>query len=137
VTRVRAQESKMTWTEDRALLGSTPSADPGAKTGMEWGRAQSLRPTSSQRRQLLRHSGIGKDAKNPRGTTPRSLCNTMSEPSGDTKTDLASRSSEKEDHHKCETFYRNPAGNQSRSAVAGPAAGSESCVVAGNRPCEA
>jgi hypothetical protein len=63
----------MTWTEDRALLGSNPSADPGAKTGMEWGRAQGLGPASYQRRQLLRHSGIGRDAINPRGTTPRSL----------------------------------------------------------------
>ena len=31
---VRAEgESGMSWAEDRALLGSTPSADPGAKTG--------------------------------------------------------------------------------------------------------
>jgi hypothetical protein len=70
----------MTWTEDRVLLGSIPSADPGAKTGMEWGRAQALGLASSQRRQLLRHSGIDRDAINPRGTTPRSLWNTTSEP---------------------------------------------------------
>ena len=49
MTRVRVQESKMTWTEDRALLGSIPSAAPGAKTGMELGLAQTLGAASVQR----------------------------------------------------------------------------------------
>ena len=38
---------------------------------------------------------------------------------------------------KCETFHRNPAGNQSRPAEPGQQPGSESCVGAGDRHCEA
>ena len=38
---------------------------------------------------------------------------------------------------QCETFHRNPAGNQSRPAEPGQQPGSESCVGAGDRHCEA
>ena len=38
---------------------------------------------------------------------------------------------------KCETFQRNPAGNQSRPAEPGQQPGSESCVGVGDRHCEA
>ena len=33
MSQTQGRESPMAWAEDRALLGSTPSADPGAKTG--------------------------------------------------------------------------------------------------------
>ena len=48
----------LAWAEDRALLGSIPSADPGTKTG---DGATHRRPTP-----FLHHfSGIGFNAKNP------------------------------------------------------------------------
>jgi hypothetical protein len=37
--RLGALQPTLTWAEDRALLGSNPSADPGAKTGVGAGRA--------------------------------------------------------------------------------------------------
>ena len=53
------------WAEDRALLRSNPSADPGAKTA---DRAASVRLVS-----LIRVSGIGTQAMNLRGRMPRHL----------------------------------------------------------------
>jgi len=46
------------WAEDRALLGSNPSADPGAETGVG---ASDLVPS------LFSISGIGTKAINPGG----------------------------------------------------------------------
>jgi hypothetical protein len=43
----------------------------------------------------------------------------MAENSSIEWTDIAPRSSGKENHLKCETFHRNPAGNQSRPAELG------------------
>jgi len=53
-----------TWAEDRALLGSNPSADPGAKTG---GRAADL---TVGRSPSASPSGIGTKAINPSGRSP-------------------------------------------------------------------
>ena len=53
------------WAEDRALLRSNPSADPGAKTE---GQA-----VASRRRLTFLPFGIGTNALNLRGTTPRLL----------------------------------------------------------------
>ncbi len=51
----------MAWAEDRALLGSNPSADPGAKTE---GRAAGDYHASAP----LLSFGIGTKAKNPSAT---------------------------------------------------------------------
>ncbi len=40
---VGALQTMLAWAEDRALLRSTPSADPGAKTGARAERASALR----------------------------------------------------------------------------------------------
>jgi putative transposase len=63
-------QSTLTWAEDRAMLGSNPSADPGAKTE---GRAiESVARPPQPGAQLSRPFGIGTKAINPRpeGATP-------------------------------------------------------------------
>ena len=52
-----ALQPTLAWAEDRALLGSNPSADPGAKTG---DGATLRRPTP-----FPHYSGIGTHAENP------------------------------------------------------------------------
>src|SRR5271157_5909335 len=54
-----------------------------------------------------------------------------------TKSDLAPRSSGKENHLKCETFHRNPAGNQPRPAKPGQQPEASLAWGAGDRHREA
>ena len=53
------------------------------------------------------------------------------------RSDLAPRSSEKEDRRKRETFYRNPAGNQSRPAELDQQPEASLAWRRGDPPCEA
>ena len=61
-----ALQTMLAWAEDRALLRSTPSADPGAKTGA--GAEHCSAPGSHA---AHNRSGIGTEATNLRGTMPR------------------------------------------------------------------
>ena len=45
-------QTMLTWAEDRALLRSTPSAEPGAKTGARAEHTSALRLSSTAARQL-------------------------------------------------------------------------------------
>ena len=65
---VGALQTMLAWAEDRALLRSTPSADPGAKTGA---RAEHTSALRSLARSQHDSSGIGTNATNLRGTMPR------------------------------------------------------------------
>ena len=67
MTSFGALQTMLAWAEDRALLRSTPSAAPGAKTGA---RAECHR--SALRSHTDCHSsGIGTNATNLRGRMPR------------------------------------------------------------------
>src|SRR5262249_43072870 len=76
------------------------------------GRAGSSGPATAAA--AAPHASPGGSARpGPTSRTPDAA------PAAHTGPDLAPTSSEKEDHLKCETFYRNPAGNQSRPAKPG------------------
>ena len=62
-----ALQTILAWAEDRALLRSTPSADPGAKTGARAERIARLWAHTLPNNR----SGIGTNATNLRGTMPR------------------------------------------------------------------
>ena len=75
-----ALQPTLAWAEDRALLGSTPSADPGAKIG---DGATHRRPTP-----FLHHfSGIGTNAKSPtrNHSATRACCSSQPANTNDTK----------------------------------------------------
>ena len=66
MTNVGALQSTSAWAEDRALLRSNPSADPGAKTGAGRSELPACAPVPTHD-----SSGIGTNAINLRGTMPR------------------------------------------------------------------
>jgi hypothetical protein len=59
----------MTWAEDRATVGTAPSADPGAKTE---GRAEDRLACSARSSHPLRdwHQAINPSRQQPRASTP-------------------------------------------------------------------
>ena len=65
---VGALQTMLAWAEDRALLRSTPSAGPGAKTG---DRAETVCSALRSCTSANDGSGIGTNATNLRGTMPR------------------------------------------------------------------
>ena len=65
---VGALQTMLAWAEDRALLRSNPSADPGAKTGA---RAERYARLCAHSPIAHNSSGIGTNATNLRGTMPR------------------------------------------------------------------
>ena len=71
----------MTWTEDRALLGEHPEARSRGQDRNGVGAVpKGSAPLLPRADGYCGHSGIGRDAINPRGTMPRSLWDTTSEP---------------------------------------------------------